>query len=102
MHNFNSQILPPIILLGTFRANPYYLLCSNVDTFLVDEDDQTDSETVSTDGEADYSAPGLQGLPPAQVDEHLFFEYQRHKSNWERHMRNPQASPKTHQGLTHG
>ena len=52
-------------------------------------DSGTDSDTVSTEGSMDYNAQDLQGLTPAQVDEHLFWQYQKHKSRWRKHMRKP-------------
>ena len=35
-------------------------------------DSGTDSDTASTTGTMDYNAQDLQGLTPAQVDDHLF------------------------------
>ena len=58
-------------------------------TFYADQEEETDSETASTDGEANYDDPALQGMTPGQVDEHMFFQYQRHKSNWRKHMHKP-------------
>ena len=52
-------------------------------------DDDTDSETVSTTGEFDHSDPALYGLDPAAIDEHLFFQYQKAKANWRKHMHKP-------------
>ena len=49
----------------------------------------TDSETASTIGEPDYSDPVLQGLSPAQIDAHLFWQYQRHKANYPKGFHKP-------------
>ena len=57
--------------------------------FMAVGDDDTDSETASTVGEPDYTDPALQRLSPNQMDEHLFLQYQRSKSNWRKHMHKP-------------
>ena len=49
--------------------------------------DSSSSETASRYGECDYS--GMAGYTPAQVDEELFFEYQRAKHQWRKHMGRP-------------
>ena len=49
----------------------------------------TDSDTVSTCGEPDYSDPTLQGMTPQQIDTHLFWQYQRHKANHRKHFKKP-------------
>ena len=49
----------------------------------------TDSDTVSTCGEPDYSDPALQGMTPQQIDADLFWQYQRHKANYRKHFRKP-------------
>ena len=45
--------------------------------FMTEVDDDTDSETVSTTGNPDYSDPNLQGLTPSQLDEQLFSSTKR-------------------------
>ena len=49
----------------------------------------TDSDTASTYGDPDYSDPALQGLSPSQIDAHMYWQYQRHKSNYRKHFRKP-------------
>ena len=51
--------------------------------------DDTDTETASTTGEIDYNDPQFQNMTPHEVDNHLFWTYQRAKSNWRKHMRKP-------------
>ena len=51
------------------------------------DDSSDDTATVSTEGEPDYSE--VAHLPPAQVDEQLFWAYERSKRNWRTHMRKP-------------
>ena len=52
------------------------------------EDDGTDSDTVSSfQDHLDYNAPDLQNLEASEVDEAIFWAYQRAKSRWRKHMR---------------
>ena len=49
----------------------------------------TDTDTISTLDDLDYEAGDLRGLSGPQLDEHLFWEYQRAKGRWRKHMRKP-------------
>ena len=49
----------------------------------------TDSDTVSTHGDPDYSDPALQGMTPTKIDAHPFWQYQRHKANYHKNFRKP-------------
>ena len=49
-------------------------------------EDDTGSETVSTTGVPDYSDPTLTGLTPAELDEQFFFQYQKSKAIWRKHI----------------
>ena len=49
----------------------------------------TDTDTISTADDLDYSAEDLHGMTGPQLDEHLFWEYQRAKGRWRKHMRKP-------------
>ena len=51
-------------------------------------DSGTDTDTRSSVGDMEYTNdPELNGLTGPQVDEHLFWTYQRAKSRWRRHIR---------------
>ena len=51
-------------------------------------DSGTDTDTESSGDEMpDYRE--CSGMTPAQVDSHLYWQYQRAKSNWRRHMNKP-------------
>ena len=52
-------------------------------------DSGTDTDTISSIGEPDYSDPQLAAMTPAQQDEHLYWQYQASKSNWRSHMHKP-------------
>ena len=49
----------------------------------------TDTETISSLGEMDYSESTLRHMTPAQVDEHISWAYQDAKSRFRKHMRKP-------------
>ena len=49
----------------------------------------SDTDTVSSIGELDYNAHELHHMTDAQLDEHLFWQYQHAKSRWRKHMRKP-------------
>ena len=52
-----------------------------------EQDSGTDSDTISSLGEqVDHSDPALAGLTPNQIDEHLFWAYEKAKSRWRKHM----------------
>jgi hypothetical protein len=52
-------------------------------------DSGTDSDTVSSAGDMSYHDDDLHGLNPEQIDEQIFWAYQRAKSRWRRHMHKP-------------
>ena len=59
-------------------------------TMDVDLSEGDDIATISSDGEADYT--GLEHLTPHQVDEQLFWAYEKARRNWRNHMRRPTRS----------
>ena len=54
-----------------------------------DADSGTDTDTVSSIGWGNAEDPAFADWAPGEVDEHLFWQYQRAKSDWRRHMRKP-------------
>lgn len=52
-------------------------------------DSGADSDARSSVGDLDYNEQDLQGLSPAELDEHLFWLYQHAKSRWRKHMHKP-------------
>ena len=52
-------------------------------------DNGTDTDTLSSYGAEEFDDTDVQGMTPAEVDEHLFWAYQRSKSRWRRHMHKP-------------
>ena len=55
----------------------------------VDTGDGTDTDTASSIEDQTLADPVIDALPLAQQDEHYFWNYQRGKSQWRRHMKKP-------------
>ena len=54
------------------------------------EDSGTDTDTVSDDGGYNAAEDAeIADMTPAQIDEHIFWQYQQAKSRWRRHMNKP-------------
>ena len=55
----------------------------------VDTGDGTDTDTASSIEDQTPADPAIDSLPLAQQDEHYFWNYQKGKSQWRRHMKKP-------------